>query len=216
MFKHNILLLILERGYLLVNILLWSSSEQPQIYELKIQGSVYLLIKEEFLDCNMLKTTDLNYSYEWCMITTWHKYHDYFKNYSNMIDNIERLKTITWEKWTLFISEIYSNHFLTSDLVCPEGLGLGPWEHNLREAPKLINQDESYFHAVFLKIKMNTKICGEKNQNFKQRQDQRLQWAENTAPRPLVRFSYQTTLFQFAQNFRSFHQTELNQFSALK
>ena len=40
---------------------------------------------------------------------------------------IERLKTIAWGKQTLFISEIYSNDFLTSDFVCPAGLGLGLW-----------------------------------------------------------------------------------------
>lgn len=53
MFKHKILFLILLWGYLLVNILLRSSLEQPWIYELMIQISVYLLVKRKFFDCKM-------------------------------------------------------------------------------------------------------------------------------------------------------------------
>lgn len=67
---------------------------------------------------------------------------------------IPKSKTIAWEKWTLFVfCRVYSNYnyFLTSAMVCPAGLGLGPWVYNLRGASKLSHQDKYHFNAVFLK-----------------------------------------------------------------
>lgn len=66
------------------------------------------------------------------------------KNYSNVIDNIGRVRQLFGKNAHFVLARIYSNCncFLTSDLVYPAQLGLGPWVQNLRNAPKLNNQDK--------------------------------------------------------------------------
>lgn len=88
----------------------------------------------------MLKTTDLNYTYEWWIDAKRHKYYDCFKTHCNAIDNIERLRQLLGGNKTLFISVTYPN--CNYFLVCPAGWGLESWMQNPRDSPKLSNQDK--------------------------------------------------------------------------